>query len=87
VLTPRETEVLRLLSRGSSYTGVARCLGISAHTVGTHIKNTYRKLNVHCAAAAVMRAVELRALTSTPSVHGIAEKAGFIYDQRRDPKK
>jgi DNA-binding CsgD family transcriptional regulator len=35
---------------------------MSAHTVGTHIKNAYRKLDVHSAAAAVMRAIELRLL-------------------------
>jgi DNA-binding CsgD family transcriptional regulator len=28
--------------------------------VGSHIKNAYRKLEVHSAAAAVMRAIELR---------------------------
>ena len=38
-------------------------LGISVHTVTTHIKNCYRKLDVHCAAAAVMRAIELRLLS------------------------
>jgi DNA-binding CsgD family transcriptional regulator len=38
----------------------ADALGISAHTVGSHIKNAYRKLEVHSGAAAVMRAVELR---------------------------
>jgi ATP/maltotriose-dependent transcriptional regulator MalT len=35
---------------------------MSAHTVASHIKNAYRKLDVHCAAAAVMRAVELQLL-------------------------
>ena len=59
MLTVRETEVLRLLARGSSYAAVAECLGISPHTVGTHVKNAYRKLEVRCAAAAVMRAAEL----------------------------
>jgi DNA-binding CsgD family transcriptional regulator len=37
----------------------------SAHTVASHIKNAYRKLDVHCAAAAVMRAIELRLLGRT----------------------
>lgn len=59
VLTPRELEVLRLLASGCSYWQTARRLGISPHTVVSHIKNAYRKLEVHCAAAAVMRAVEL----------------------------
>jgi DNA-binding CsgD family transcriptional regulator len=60
MLTSRETDVVRLLSAGASYKRISRQLGISLHTVGTHIKNSYRKLEVHSAAAAVMRAVELR---------------------------
>jgi DNA-binding CsgD family transcriptional regulator len=59
MLTARETHVLQLLSRGCSYADVALELGISVHTVGTHIKNAYRKLSVRTAAAAVMRAAEL----------------------------
>jgi DNA-binding CsgD family transcriptional regulator len=58
-LTERETDVLRLLARGHTYAQAARALGMSAHTVATHVKNAYRKLEVHSAAAAVMRAVEL----------------------------
>jgi len=59
MLTPRELDVLRLLAVGCSYCQVAMRLGISPHTVVTHIKNAYRKLEVHTAAAAVMRAVQL----------------------------
>jgi DNA-binding CsgD family transcriptional regulator len=58
-LTPRELSVVRLLGSGFSYEQVAAELGISPHTVVTHIKNLYRKLEVHSAAAAVMRAVQL----------------------------
>lgn len=58
-LTGREAEVLRLIARGCTYAEVAGQLGMSAHTVGSHIKNAYRKLDVHSAAAAVMRAVQL----------------------------
>ena len=64
MLTMRETDVLRLLSSGCSYKKISAQLGISLHTVGTHIKNTYRKLDVHSAAAAVMRAVQLGLLGS-----------------------
>jgi DNA-binding CsgD family transcriptional regulator len=60
MLTLREADVVRLLARGCSYAEIARQLGISAHTVASHVKNAYRKLDVHCAAAAVMRAIELR---------------------------
>jgi DNA-binding NarL/FixJ family response regulator len=58
-LTARETDVLRLLSRGYTYTEVGDRLGISVHTVTSHIKNSYRKLAVHSGAAAVTRAAEL----------------------------
>jgi len=61
-LTGREAQVLRLIARGCTYVQVADQLGMSVNTVGTHIKNAYRKLDVHCAAAAVMRAIELRLL-------------------------
>ncbi len=61
-LTEREADVLRLISRGYVHGEVAEKLGISPHTVGSHVKNTYRKLAVHSAAAAVMRATQLRLL-------------------------
>lgn len=59
MLTPREVQVLRLLASGCSYWEAAARLGISPHTVVSHVKNAYRKLQVHTAASAVMRAVEL----------------------------
>jgi DNA-binding NarL/FixJ family response regulator len=59
VLTARETDVLRLLSRGYSYAEVGERLGISVHTVTSHIKNSYRKLAVRTGTAAVARAAEL----------------------------
>ena len=62
VLTPRESQVVQLLGRGCTYLQVAAHLGVSLHTVTSHVKNAYRKLEVHSAAAAVMRAVELRLL-------------------------
>ena len=61
-LTEREAQVLSLIARGCTYAQIAGRLGMSAHTVGTHIKHAYRKLDVHSAAAAVMRAIELRLL-------------------------
>jgi DNA-binding NarL/FixJ family response regulator len=61
-LTAREVDVLNLLSRGYSYVEVGERLGISTHTVCSHVKSTYRKLAVHSAAAAVARAAELKVL-------------------------
>ena len=62
-LTLREAQVLRLIARGCTYLQVADQLGMSVHTVGTHVKNAYRKLDVRSAAAAVMRAIELRLIS------------------------
>lgn len=42
-LSPRESEVLRLLVQGYDTTGLADRLGISPHTVRDHIKNVFRK--------------------------------------------
>jgi DNA-binding CsgD family transcriptional regulator len=62
MLSERERDVLRLLARGASYAEVARRLGISAHTVASHVKNAYRKLGARSAAEAVARAIELKLL-------------------------
>jgi DNA-binding CsgD family transcriptional regulator len=61
-LTARESQVLQLIASGCTYSQTAERLGISLHTVTTHIKNLYRKLDVHCAAGAVMRAVQMQIL-------------------------
>ena len=58
-LTSRERDVLVLLSRGFTYAEIGEKLGISLHTVTSHIKKSYRKLGAHSAAAAVTRAADL----------------------------
>jgi len=62
MLTAREIDVLKLLSRGLRYADIAMHLGITRNTAAGHLKNVYRKLEVRSEAAAVMRAVELRLL-------------------------
>jgi DNA-binding CsgD family transcriptional regulator len=64
-LTVRESEVLRLMARGRTYAQIGEDLGVSLHTVTSHVRNTYRKLGVRAGAAAVMRAVELRLFGDT----------------------
>ncbi len=58
-LTARETDVLRLMARGHTYSQIGDALGVSLHTVASHAKNIYRKLEVRSARAAVWRALEL----------------------------
>jgi DNA-binding NarL/FixJ family response regulator len=56
-LTGRETEVLSGLSDGHSYISVAAALFISVDTVRYHIRNIYKKLEVHSQSAAVSKAI------------------------------
>ena len=54
-LSPREREVLDLLSRGSAYKEIADTLGISIPTVNTHLHRIYEKLHVRSRGEAVAR--------------------------------
>ncbi len=51
-LTPRESEVLRLLAAGKSNREIATTLVISEHTVARHVQNIFAKLDVSSRAAA-----------------------------------
>ncbi len=55
-LSPRETEVLQLISKGKSYSMIADELFIDKETVRSHIKNIYIKLEVHSKAQAIEKA-------------------------------
>ncbi|MGH9689913.1 MAG: response regulator [Candidatus Acidiferrales bacterium] len=46
-LTPREREIIRLISEGNSSKQVASALGISVKTADTHRANIMRKVQVH----------------------------------------
>ncbi len=46
-LTEREKEILQLLMKGLSYKEIASNIFISLETLNSHIKNIYRKLDVH----------------------------------------
>lgn len=58
-LSPREHDVLDLLSRGFTYTETAQHLRIALSTVHTHVNGIYRKLDVHNKAEAVYEARQL----------------------------
>ncbi len=55
-LTRKELELLQQLARGHSYGEAARAMGVSVATVQTHIRNLYRKLDVHSQVQAVTKA-------------------------------
>ncbi len=82
-LTARELEVLRFLARGLTYTLIADQLRISEHTVTTHIKNTYRKLDVHNGRGAVLRGAQLGLLTGLDGSpdHGMGGAPSLAYSE------
>jgi len=56
-LTPRELEVLALITRGSSNRQVAQALGISPKTAGTHIERIYTKIGASSRSTAALFAM------------------------------
>ncbi|MDD9941840.1 MAG: response regulator transcription factor [Myxococcales bacterium] len=58
-LTPRERETLQFVAKGFSVAEVASLLQISRHTVTTHVRSIYRKLEVHSRSAAIYEAMSL----------------------------
>jgi len=59
VLTPRERDVLAMISQGFSNKSIARTLEISPETVKTHVKHIFPKLAVNTRTEAVYRATSL----------------------------
>jgi DNA-binding NarL/FixJ family response regulator len=62
LLTARESEILNAIARGFSYAETAGLLHISVQTVHTHLKNIYKKLEVHSKTEAVFEADRRRLL-------------------------
>jgi DNA-binding NarL/FixJ family response regulator len=71
-LSPRERQVLALLSRGWDNARIGRDLFISQHTVRTHIQNILEKLGMHskleAATFAMQRSLELEPTGGSPAL-------------------
>jgi len=72
-LTSREKEVLKLLTEGITYKGVADKLVISETTVKTHVNNIFQKLQVNDRTQAVLYALR----------NGLVESAGSASQVRQ----
>ena len=66
-LTPREREILKLMSEGLPNKTIASRLQISERTVTTHVANIYSKLHVNNRVSAIQEAMRRRILSFNPS--------------------
>ena len=57
-LSHRERETLEFLVQGLTTKAIGERLGLSIHTVDTHLRSIYRKLHVHSRSAAVAKALQ-----------------------------
>jgi DNA-binding NarL/FixJ family response regulator len=65
-LTPREREVLAMIGRGLRNIDVSQSLGVTEHTVASHIKSIYRKLGISSRAEASWHATRMGLTRTTP---------------------
>ncbi len=65
-LSPREREVLQWCAEGKTSEGIAEALGISTHTVLTHIGGACRKLGTRSRTAAVAKAMNAGLIKLAP---------------------
>ncbi|MFT4089491.1 MAG: LuxR family transcriptional regulator [Asticcacaulis sp.] len=56
-LSKKETEVLQWVAAGRSDDDIGQILGISVHTVDTHLRHIYQKLEVNNRVSAVVKAI------------------------------
>ncbi len=79
-LPRREWQVLGLLCKGARNTSIAQRLGVSPHTVKTHISNIFKKIDVDNRLAAVICA------RLHNSRNSLKEALGASTDQRSIPR-
>jgi DNA-binding NarL/FixJ family response regulator len=56
-LTPHELRLLKLLVEGHNYKTAAAELDVTVHAISFHMRNVYRKLEVHSKSEAVAKAL------------------------------
>jgi NarL family two-component system response regulator LiaR len=75
-LTPREWEVLDLLTTGLTADQIAASLVLSTETIRSHVKSIYRKLDVHTRPDAIREASRLRSRIVHATDRTIAHATG-----------
>ena len=64
-LSRQETNVMKLMMQGMTYTRIGKELGISKETAKVHMRNIYKKLNVNSKAEAVSKAVSEKIVSAS----------------------
>jgi two-component system nitrate/nitrite response regulator NarL len=72
-LTPRELQILQLLSDGRSPNGISADLGVSRSTLRTHVQNILMKLGVHSKLEAIVAAIRHERVV----MHVVDDAEGF----------
>jgi len=80
-LSARQQQVLELASHGLNRRQIAQHLGLQCHTISEHLKQVYRKLNVHNRVSAVALALRQGLLAAAGPAgpgNGAAELLGAL---------
>lgn len=67
-ITPRETEILKLIAEGLADKEIAARLGISGSTVATHLERLFTRMKVHSRAQAVARYCDFDGVDPSDSI-------------------
>jgi two-component system, NarL family, response regulator LiaR len=63
-LTPRQTQILQLMADGVSDAEISQQLGLSRHTMRTHVQNILTRLSVHTKVQALAVAIRQRKISA-----------------------
>jgi DNA-binding NarL/FixJ family response regulator len=72
-LTPRELQILQRVAAGENSAEIAEGLGMSRHTLRTHVQNVLTKLGVHSKTDAVVAAIRYGKVKTTDAFGRIDE--------------
>lgn len=83
-LTPREFDVLQMLTMGADNTLISRRLGITPNTVRTHVQNIFTKLDVSSRLAAATYAIRTGIVSPLPSAETLDLTDGELAIEAHD---
>jgi DNA-binding NarL/FixJ family response regulator len=79
-LTPRELQILGLMAEGVSSEAISTQLGMSRHTLRTHVQNILTKLAVHSKTEAVVAAIRMGKVTPPGLAHSDPDPPGTVME-------